>query len=193
MPTPTVYGVGYLGVGPHVACIGRKPTKLYSLWANMLKRCYGDYADSRSTYADVRVCKRWHNFQNFARDVKALPNCLKPGFHFDKDLIKRGNREYSPNRCSFVPKLVNSFTANMRIDGEVGVGIKLDRRNTRRPYVAQSNQHGKLRFHGNYATEAEALTAYRQARNLYARELAHLHKGVLHPAVYRTLTNWRER
>ena len=39
---PRYYGKGYLGEGKYLAYINRKPTKVYNIWKDMLRRCYDD-------------------------------------------------------------------------------------------------------------------------------------------------------
>ena len=39
---PTIYGVGYLGIGKHRSGSHGRPTKEYTLWIGMLNRCYGE-------------------------------------------------------------------------------------------------------------------------------------------------------
>ena len=116
---PSVYGVGYLGatfkLPPRSSSdlLRRK----YDLWANMLKRVYGNYADKwNADYSDVEVCPTWHNFLVFAEDVQHVPNyeawvnnscmCL------DKDLAR--GRLYSKSTCVFITNEENLSEASLR-------------------------------------------------------------------------------
>ena len=64
---PSVAGVGYLGVGGY-SCT--KNVHAYNLWNSLLKRVYDG---KRESYSNVRVCKSWHNFQNFASWCESQP------------------------------------------------------------------------------------------------------------------------
>lgn len=114
----TVYGVGYLGsqikIPPREnASIVRR---IYDLWANMLKRAYGNYACG---YDNVTVDVRWHNFTNFLSTIQEIP-CYslwekEPSkYCFDKDIRYAGNRMYSMDTCTFVPAKINVAEASFR-------------------------------------------------------------------------------
>ena len=83
--TPTVYGIGCLGIGDYKARKESKGmTKEYVMWTNMLSRCYGQpYQDNpinSARYAECTVCEEWHNFQNFAKWCNEQPNFGKPRY-----------------------------------------------------------------------------------------------------------------
>lgn len=64
---PSVYGVGFLGVGKYKAQVNGKMTKHYTIWKAMLRRCYCQSSVIKHpTYHNVTVCEDWHNFQVFA-------------------------------------------------------------------------------------------------------------------------------
>lgn len=119
--TPTVYEVGYIGVGKHspVGDTYRKKTQSYKVWSNMLRRVYGtvpEYHDA--CYDNVTVDPRWHNFQNFCEDIKELENYsawLKEGtsaYHLDKDKKQEEieYKIYSKDTCWFCPAHINLST-----------------------------------------------------------------------------------
>jgi hypothetical protein len=101
----TVYGIGYLDTNIKIPMRGTSMIRrAYDLWANMLKRCYGNY---KTCYNDCTVDKRWHSFKNFLNSIQALEGydrwekneehiCL------DKDIKKPGNKVYSQETCMFV-------------------------------------------------------------------------------------------
>lgn len=101
---PTVYGVGYLGLGYHKTSVDGKHTAAYRTWKQMLRRVYGDEAN-RPTYKDTVVAEEWHNFQTFAdwfEDNKVI------GWELDKDVKSFLTSEYSPDTCMFLPKEINA-------------------------------------------------------------------------------------
>ena len=64
----TICDVGYVGIGKYKTRENRKNTKAYTIWTNMIKRCYDPYEINRHlTYIDSYVCDEWLCFQNFAK------------------------------------------------------------------------------------------------------------------------------
>jgi hypothetical protein len=103
---PSVYGVGFVGVGNYVAHIKRKPTKSYGTWIGMLRRCYSEKSlIRRPTYKNVSVCEKWLNFQNFAQWFEE--NYIE-GLDLDKDLLSGNNKIYSPETCCFLSNEENN-------------------------------------------------------------------------------------
>ena len=103
---PTVQGVGFAGIGQYSRLTD---IVAYKTWANMINRCYNPTTHSyKPTYADCRVSKKWHNFQNFARwYYKNYPQDGKK-YQLDKDKIKPGNKVYSPENCCFISQTENT-------------------------------------------------------------------------------------
>lgn len=99
---PSKFGVGYLGEGKYLKSVKRKPTEAYRRWSAILNRCYGK--NIRKCYQGVTVCTDWLNFQNFA---KWFESNYIAGYDIDKDLKIPGNKEYSPQACSFQPTSIN--------------------------------------------------------------------------------------
>ncbi len=107
---PTLYGLGYIGGTRYRGSVNGITTKCYKTWHSMFYRCYNEYSLERDgTYRDCTVCEEWYNFQNFARWFEIN---YKEGLHLDKDILTEGNREYSPECCSFVPVQENSEKAH---------------------------------------------------------------------------------
>jgi len=112
--SPIRYGVGYLGDDAKIPPSPLK-NKIYTLWNNILRRCYGEtydrYGNIRRTYADVSVAPRWFDFSVFFNDIKKLPNYttwLKDSnYEIDKD--KSGARIYSKDTCSFITREENTY------------------------------------------------------------------------------------
>lgn len=101
----TVYNVGYIGSEIKIPARGTLLRRIYDLWANMLKRCYGNY---KGKYTGCVVDKRWHSFTNFMNTIQNVEGytlweqnphkkiCL------DKDIKYFGNKVYSVDTCKFV-------------------------------------------------------------------------------------------
>jgi len=102
---PNVFGIGYFGVGKYKLSINGKNTIWYNAWHNMLRHCYDLYYINKNlTYQNVIVCEKWLNFQNFAEWFQNnYYELLDEEVNLDKDIIRKGNKVYSPEFCSFVP------------------------------------------------------------------------------------------
>lgn len=77
----------------------------YSVWRNMLYRCYNENCPLYRFYGGrgLRVCKRWHTSFNFIIDM-----AFRPGPDYQIDRIDN-NKGYNPDNCRWVKK-----TENMR-------------------------------------------------------------------------------
>jgi hypothetical protein len=109
---PTVFGVGYLGEGKYKSrdSTDSPKNKYYSVWENMLARCYYPKTSRYSAYGGkgVTVCSEWKNLQNFAKWFEE--NYIE-GSHLDKDILGDG-KEYNPDVCRFIPQEVNGLLVN---------------------------------------------------------------------------------
>lgn len=109
---PVVYGVGFMGDGINSSTIKGKPNKAYKVWQSMLQRCYDPgFHSRRPTYIGCSVCSEWHDFQNFANWFELNYPCDGMSYQLDKDIIKEGNKVYSPETCKFVTIKENTAKA----------------------------------------------------------------------------------
>lgn len=110
---PSVYGVGFVGNGPHIATKRKVATKKYQTWKGMMERCYCPKLKvARPTYNGCTVCDEWHNFQVFAEWFDG--NYIE-GYHLDKDIKVKGNKIYSPDTCLFVSQAENTIDASAKL------------------------------------------------------------------------------
>jgi thymidylate synthase len=113
---PSIFGVGFSGYAQVKK--NHKHTKEYILWHTMMSRCYNQSSKSFSCYGEkgVKVCNRWHNFENFLRDLPKIPyydEWLKnDDYELDKDILS--GVLYSPKTCIFIPKYYNSMLSNSK-------------------------------------------------------------------------------
>lgn len=106
----TVHGAGYLGFGKFKCWDNStgKTTEEYRAWAAMLRRVY----DSKTHrlhpyYRGMAVCEEWLNFQVFAEWYTSHKN-YGLGFELDKDVLSTGDKLYSPETCTLLPKEINA-------------------------------------------------------------------------------------
>jgi len=69
-------------------------TKVYAVWRAMLQRCENPKAQRYSMYGarGIRVCKRWHVFENFYADMGPPPK----GRSIER---KNNDGNYTPSNC----------------------------------------------------------------------------------------------
>ena len=76
---------------------GMHKTKIYKIWSSMRDRCNNPNNTAYKYYGarGIKVCKRWHKFENFYRDMGDQP----PGLTLDR-INNDGN--YTPTNCRWI-------------------------------------------------------------------------------------------
>ena len=188
---PTVHGVGCVDV-PFQTCVGGVLCWQYQLWRWLLKRCFCDKFKGRNpTYMDVTCCDEWFSFANFLEWVnKEVGYSGKPdGMQLDKDLIVEGNKTYSPETCSFVPRAVNNLlTSRGSVRGKYPVGVYFD--NCNGGFNVQVNHCGVRQNLGLFKTPEEAFAVYKVAKEAQIKVVALRYRDVIKPAVFDLLMGW---
>jgi len=189
---PSIYGVGYCGVGNYKLTYTRggkkRNTPAYEVWLGKIKTCYGDAKQSHLYKGKgVTVCKEWHNFQVFAewfyKQVKVYGN----GGFVDKDLAFLGNTEYSPFTARYVPPAVNGLFAVKSGNNINGVHFC----SNKKKYVAQLQRgeltsSGKKRqsYLGAFNSYEEASKVYLDAKVEHVRNVALKYQDKLPPDLF---------
>ena len=177
---PKVFGKGYIGVGKYKTKENGKQTKCYDTWHDMLRRCYEPkYQEKYPTYKDCEVCTEWHNFQIFAEwfddNYYEIPN---ESMALDKDILVKGNKIYSRDKCIFVPERINLLfvkSDNSRGNNPIGAD-QLPSGNYR---VRCSNGYGKRICLGTYSTKEEAFQVYKQYKEKVIKETINSYDGII--------------
>jgi len=171
---PSVHDKGYIGVGVYNL---KTHKTLYAAWRSMIERAYSPKFHERCpTYKDVTVCNSWLNFQTFAEWMET--SNYQKGFQLDKDLLLKGNKVYSPETCIFIPKSLNLFLTNAKLNNTSGyTGVSWDK--TRNKWKAEIRINGKNKYLGLFTTVEEASAAYITARVVEAKKLKELYVDVL--------------
>ena len=184
----SVANTGYIGEGEY----SHKFMKFddnYLLWHNMLCRCYNqNRLKVAPHYSGIKVCEKWHNFQEFSKWFFSISERLNfddkgKKFVLDKDLL--GCREYSPENCCFIPAEINSFlTGREACRGKLMKGVSL-----------QSGRYKSMcqgvGFLGYFDTEMEAFLAYKKAKENRAKDLAEKWKDKITTRAYYALMNYQ--
>ena len=158
--------------------------RYYTIWRAMLSRCYSEYAIKKyPTYKGCEVCDEWKRLSNFKRWFEEH---YVEGWQLDKDIIKKGNRVYSPQTCCFVPSQINTaLTSDSIINYRRGVfkhgGY----------YRCRVGKDCSLLVYGPFNTYEEALEKYIIERESYIHELAERYKEGLSLNAYKVLLNYK--
>lgn len=143
-------------------------------WREMIRRCYDKkYQSYKNSYTGCSVCEEWRDYESFKEWFYDPQNGYKDGYQLDKDLLKKGNKVYSPDTCCFVPPEINSIILNgkeSRGKYPVGVTFQNGRYLARMSVRTRSGQ--KTRHLGSYNTAAEAFLAYKRGKEGHIREIA---------------------
>lgn len=79
---------------------GKSRTPIYVCWAEMMARCYRRSHTAWDRYGGrgIKVCQRWHKFENFYMDMGDPP----PGLSLDR---KDNDKGYSKANCRWATRL----------------------------------------------------------------------------------------
>ena len=185
---PIICGVGYMGTKKNIVLAPSK-TPAYYAWHNMISRCYSkDIHNKRPTYRDCFVCEEWKCFANFKEWFDE--QVYEHGWKLDKDILVKGNKEYGPDTCCFVPNEVNVlFTKRQNCRGELPIGVQYSESKLR--YRGTLNKGDEKVFLGYHSTQKEAFNAYKIAKENWIKEVADKWKDKLDPRVYEAMYNYK--
>lgn len=187
---PSLFSVGFIGIGKYKTSENNKHTKIYITWRNMLERGHSEeYNQKYPSYKDVTVCEEWHNFQNFAQwfEDNYNPEVMQ-GWHLDKDILVKGNKIYSPETCCFVPNEINSFFVrgkSRRGDCLIGVSKGYGK------FIASCNVNKKVKNLGYFESEPEAFYVYKNFKENLSKKLAEKYKDQITKEVYSVLIDYK--
>lgn len=188
---PNIYGVGFYGVGKEPTSINGKTNPLLSMWSLMLKRCYANTGELEDrSYFDCSVVGEWHNFQNFASWAHMQVGFNLETRNLDKDILVKGNREYGPDTCCFVPSRINMlFVRATTVRGKLPVGLYFNKE--KQKYQSQCNDENcKSTYLGRFETITEAFITYKIYKESVIKKVAEQYKEIIDPRVYTALLKY---
>ena len=188
---PTVYNVGFMGQGKYKSKINGKKTDEYIEWNNMFKRGFDEeFKKKYPTYKDVTVDKYFYNFQNYGSWREE--NYYKVDgerMHLDKDILHKGNKFYSPDKCIFVPERINTlFIKCDSSRGKYPIGVTYNKWHNK--YVALCRIEDKQKFLGYFSTTEEAFLAYKTFKEVYIKQVADEYKNKIPKELYDAMYRW---
>lgn len=184
----SVYGVGFLGKGKFKTAINKVLTPEYKYWSGMIMRCYYEMSLMKNpSYKNCTVCEEWHNFQFFAEWITTHES-FGLGYELDKDLLIKGNKLYSPETCSLLPKEVNMAINGIYLSkGRFKQGVSLTKSGK---FQAQLSCFGENKYLGCFETEKEAEKVYKQSKEEYIKIVADKWRDTISKKSYDALMLW---
>lgn len=164
-------------------------TKEYKLWAGMIDRCYG--RRSKRNFPSYAGCSVADEFLKLSVFYEWCQNQIgfNLGFDIDKDLFQKGNKEYHPDKCVFIPRAINNLLKDKgaKKDG-LPCGVKMVRNGK---FVATIGRFGGNLHLGTFDDMNDAKNSYIQAKEIAIREEANKYKDVIDPRAYEALMNYQ--
>lgn len=164
---PTVHGLGYPGVGLYNS-IDHKD--IQSCWASMLYRV---------KHSNIKVCKDWLNFQEFAAWYEAerqKRDDLSVKLVLDKDIYQM--KLYSPETALLVPVIVNNAFTEQKMTKikPLPVGVTSHKGGKFKSTIIFN---GTKKTYGPFTNPIEAHLVYRREKALIWMSLIESHKSYL--------------
>ena len=188
--SPSVFGVGLLGT-KYPSREGDRNTKEYTLWADMLRRCYSDnFKKKRPTYESCEVSDNFKSYEYFYEWCNNQFGFNNKDWQLDKDLLIKGNKVYSESTCVFIPQEINKILVKREASrGEHLIGVHWNK--TANAFVARvSRNKGKREHLGLFDTELEAFKVYKTVKETFIKEQANQWKSQIDPRAYNALMNY---
>lgn len=138
----------------------------YHVWSCLLGRLYSKRKTRTRNYSDCTLYNDWYLLSNFHGWFYA--NWIK-GWHLDKDILIKGNREYGPDTCRFIPDHLNTLLTDCAAArGEWPMGVHKDNKpvvKSAKRFIARCNDAvlGRL-FLGIFHTPEEAHRAWQKEK-----------------------------
>lgn len=185
--TTLVCGIG-INDRTYPTKIKGKQTKEYIIWYNMLNRVYSKtHLEKRPTYAGCCISNTFRYYHLFHVWCQTQIGFNTIGYDLDKDLLIKGNKQYSEDTCVFIPKEINLLLITRKLNrGIYPIGVT----KSGSKFQAQCNLVGKRIYLGTFDTPELAFQAYKTFKEAYIKEQAELYKDSIDPRAYIALLNY---
>lgn len=192
---PSVYNVGYFGVGKYKAKENGIVSKEYDEWKGVLRRCYNEKEREKSpTYKDAYICEEWHNFQVFAEWWEEnIYECRGEKMQLDKDIFIKNNNIYSPETCLIVPQRINQLFNKSKNNkkNNLPIGVFDNPNRIGVGYCARcriyENEKSKSVYLGLYNTPEEAFLVYKNFKENYIKQVADEYEKLIPRELYKAM------
>ena len=155
-----IYGAG-INDHPSPTKVDYKHIKSYTVWRNMLERCYSASLQKKyPTYKDCSVAEEWLRFSTFER---WYAENYKEGCDLDKDILFPGNKTYSAETCVFIPRRLNTLlTDGGAARGAHPIGVSFHKSSQKYRALIQTGAGQK--HLGSFSTPLAAHQAWQLAK-----------------------------
>lgn len=157
---------------------------IYRKWVNMIQRCY--YAkvhEYKPYYKSCTVCEEWYNFSNFK--VWFEENYIVgKKVDLDKDILIKGNTEYSQDTCVLVTHYTNTIFECRGFKNNIVENLKTGM------FDASMSLLGKKMEVGSFGTKEIAQRELFEYKKDYIRQFARKSKKRVPAKVYQAMLNW---
>lgn len=163
-------------------------TKEYSLWNNMLIRCYNiKCQEKHPTYINCSVSDNFKMYSYFYEWCQNQIGFNIDDYHLDKDLLLKYNKIYSEDNCVFIPKNLNVLlTKSTAARGILPIGVTKHSNKFR----ARCSVNGIRKHLGSFDTPELAFNAYKAFKEEHIKELAEKYEDTIDPRAYLALMNY---
>lgn len=158
--------------------------------SSMLNRIFRTSESIKNaSYQSSTICKEWVEVENFMSWAVEQTGHDQLGWHIDKDILKKGNKEYCPEFCCFVPPRINIlFTNRAAKRGDCPVGVYQDKKSGR--YISACRDGVTKVNLGSFSTSEKAFSAYKMFKENLIKTIAQEYKGVICQRVYEALIRY---
>lgn len=182
----TVYNIGC--IGNTKTWFNRKQKPSYTIWVNMLKRCY---TNRQASYEGCMVCEEWlcyENFEEWYNENYYQVNNERMGL--DKDILCKGNKIYSPTTCIFVPQRINNlFCKSTKSRGKYPIGVRKEK--GRNKFSSCCKVFDQCLYLGEFNSPTEAFYAYKEKKEQYIKQIADIYKNSIPKKLYDAMYNYK--
>jgi len=128
-------------------------------------------------------------FQNVAKWQEVnWKSWMDSSWDLDKDILKKGNKIYSPETCCFVPQEINKLLCKANsIRGKYPIGVKKSGNRFEAKLYIDNNPI----YLDTFNTPEEAFQAYKIAKEAHIKEVADKWKGKITEPTYQALYTYK--
>lgn len=171
---------------------GKQIHTLSSLvWENIQSRCRVGGAE-QERYPRYKGCfNSFTNYQEFVEwHIKQLGyGC---GWQIDKDLLVKGNLEYSPDNCVLLPQELNSLIVKCNARrGKYPIGVFWDKKASVFVAACAVNEGAKSNRIGQFLNPVDAFNCYKVYKEEFIKQQAEKWKSKIDPRAYEALINYQ--
>lgn len=161
----------------------------YKVWYSMMQRCYKECFDKKPTYLQCYVCEEWlcyEQFEKWYNDNFYTVN--NEQMMLDKDILCKGNLEYCPEKCLFVPQSINKlFTKRQLHRGMYPIGVRYDFRCDRYIASCSNGKRRQIKYLGYFNNSRDAFNAYKIYKEKLIKKIADKYKDEIPYKLYEAL------